>query len=184
MPECVFCKLIEGTMPSHKIYETEFTFVILDINPANPGHCLVIPKKHFENIYDADNAYLEDAIITCKIIAARLKEKLGAEGVNIIQNNEKVAGQLVEHLYFHVIPRYKDDKVVIGYNKKEATEADLRDMEEKLSITAAPKQEPTKEAAEETTEQPKEGEIEFVEEVPDEEESEEKLRKWAFEEDY
>lgn len=182
MPDCVFCKIVEGTIPSHKVYETEFTLVILDINPANPGHCLVIPKKHFETIYDADNTYLEDAIITCKIIAARLKEKLDAEGVNIIQNNEQAAGQLVKHMYFHVIPRYKDDKVVIGYNKKEATEADLRDMAEKLSIATVPKEE-AEETTEKSEEEPK-TDFEFVEDVPDEEESEEKLRKWAFEEEY
>ena len=130
--ECLFCKIVDGSVPSKKVYEDENVLCFLDINPANPGHTLVISKKHFENIFDADNEILESMINTAKIIANRLKERLGAEGVNIIQNNGREAGQLVNHIHIHVIPRYKHDKVMITYPRAKMEKKDFDEIQKKL----------------------------------------------------
>lgn len=108
MNDCIFCKIIAGEIPAEKIYEDEHTYAFLDINPNNFGHTLVLPKQHFENIFDLPADTLQHMQITAQKVAKALK-KFGAEGVNIISNNERAAGQLVFHAHTHVIPRYTDD---------------------------------------------------------------------------
>jgi histidine triad (HIT) family protein len=95
------------------IYENEYVMAFLDINPAGElsGHTLVITKKHYQNIHDVDEKDLEELIKTVKRIAIAVKNVSGADGVNILQNNEKAAGQLVPHIHFHVIPRKNGDGI-------------------------------------------------------------------------
>jgi len=106
MENCIFCKIIRGEMPCYKIYEDEKIIAFLDINPWTRGHCLVAPKKHFQDIFDVDEETLSALISAVKKISSLAKKKLGAIGVNILQNNGELAGQLVPHIHFHVIPRY------------------------------------------------------------------------------
>jgi histidine triad (HIT) family protein len=130
--ECIFCKIINGEIPSKKVYEDNDTLAFLDINPANPGHVLVVPKKHFENIFDIDEATLGKMMHVVKNIAKNLKEKLNPDGINIMQNNGKHAGQLVNHIHLHIIPRFNNDRVVISYPRYQISEADMDNILKKL----------------------------------------------------
>ncbi|SRR3989338_6356877 len=126
--ECLFCKIAQGAIPAKKVYEDKDTIAFLDINPANPGHTLIVPKKHAENIMDADDKSLESAITVVKKIARLVTEKTGAEGVNVLQNNGKRAGQIVNHVHFHVIPRFENDSMIISYPRMHANEAELDEV--------------------------------------------------------
>jgi len=106
---CIFCKIIANEIPSHKVYEDDKTLAILDIKPVNKGHALVMPKKHYANLEEIDEADLTAVILIVKKIGGWLKAKLGVEGYNVTINNDPVAGQIVQHLHFHVIPRHKGD---------------------------------------------------------------------------
>lgn len=109
MNDCLFCKIINGDIPSSKIYEDKYTYAFLDINPVNPGHTLVIPKKHFKNIFDISEKELCEVIKITKKISAAIKTAMDADGINIAMNNEATAGQIVFHAHTHVIPRYEGD---------------------------------------------------------------------------
>jgi len=113
---CIFCKIIAGKLPASKVYEDQDVLAFLDIKPVNPGHTLVIPKKHFESIFDTPDELVGKISIVAKKIAGVIQKNLGAEGVNIGMNNGSAAGQLVFHSHVHVMPRYgKDDlKLWIG----------------------------------------------------------------------
>lgn len=113
MTDCVFCKIINGEIKQDKIYEDKDTIVILDIRPASKkgGHCLVMPKKHYELFSDIPEKELEAIAKTLQKTTKALM-KFG-EGVNILQNNKRVAGQYVNHIHFHVIPRFEKDNITI-----------------------------------------------------------------------
>ena len=113
---CIFCKIANGDIPSRTIYENEKFRVILDNGPATDGHALVLPKEHFANLFEIPQDWAAEAAKTAKEAAMLLKDKLGAEGVNIVQNNGELAGQTVPHYHVHVIPRYKNDGQRILWN--------------------------------------------------------------------
>ncbi|MFA6170851.1 MAG: HIT family protein [Patescibacteria group bacterium] len=116
--DCIFCKIIAGQIPSYKVYEDEKTLAFLDINPVNPGHVLVVPKEHFANMEDVPEDILCAVIKTVKKVGKAIKEGLGAEGYNITENNDPVAGQIVPHIHFHVIPRIEGDGLHLWPQKK------------------------------------------------------------------
>jgi len=109
----IFEKIISGEIPCTKIYEDSDIFAFLDINPANYGHTLVIPKKPYKNIYELPDEIIEQLFKVVRKIAISIKKSIGAEGINIVMNNESPAGQIVFHAHVHVIPRYQNDN---GYN--------------------------------------------------------------------
>lgn len=110
MENCIFCKIVGGEIPTHgKLFEDEKTLAFLSTGPNNFGHALVIPKKHAANIYDTSEDTLNAVAHTTQKVAQALKKSLDADGVNVMQNNDKAAGQAVFHLHFHVIPRYLND---------------------------------------------------------------------------
>ncbi len=115
---CIFCKIINGEIPSYKVYEDEYTLAFLDIGPVNPGHTLVIPKKHFANIEAADEKTLCRVINTVKKVGLSLKKNLGVAGYNILEANDPVAGQSVPHLHFHLVPRSENDGLNLWPQKK------------------------------------------------------------------
>ncbi len=115
---CTFCKIIAGEIPSYKVYEDDYTIAFLDINPVNPGHTLVVPKQHFINIEEADEETLCQVIKVVKKIGLSLKENFSAEGYNVQVNNNLVAGQVVPHLHFHIIPRLLGDGMELWQQKK------------------------------------------------------------------
>lgn len=116
MNDCIFCKIINNELPSKTIYEDDLIKVIMNINPSTNGHLLVLPKKHYVNIFDIEEEIINHSF---KIIRDKLypllKEKLGCEGLTISENN--MLGQEIPHFHIHVTPRYKDDLVDYLYNK-------------------------------------------------------------------
>lgn len=114
--DCIFCKIINGEIPSYTIYEDEIVKVLLDINPDTNGHTLIIPKKHYENLIDIEEDVLHHINGIAKKMYNLLKEKLNCDGLTIIQNNNY--GQDIKHYHMHLLPRYKDDEYTLHYNKK------------------------------------------------------------------
>ena len=107
--ECIFCKIIRGDIPCKKVYEDDNVFAFLDISPNNPGHTLVIPKKHYTDIVDLPEDDAKNMITVAKKISTAILESTEASGVNLIMNNKAVAGQIVFHAHMHVIPRIPND---------------------------------------------------------------------------
>src|SRR6056297_908993 len=118
--DCIFCKIVKGEIPSRKVYESESSLAFLDINPVARGHTVVIPKKHYQNMLDISEGALKPFFSDLKKVSAKLKEKLDADGFNLLQNNFRAAGQLVDHFHFHVIPRRKNDEAFKFPEKIEA----------------------------------------------------------------
>lgn len=102
--DCIFCKIINGDIPSYTIYENEYVKCFLDINPLSNGHTLIIPKKHFKDAFDIDEKYLFEIHKASKIILNMLNEKLKPNGFQLVQNNGIV--QEVKHYHLHIIPKY------------------------------------------------------------------------------
>lgn len=115
--DCVFCKIIEGKISSHKVYEDENMIAILDANPVSKGHTLVIPKEHVENIHEAENMrYLHEGLVKT---SNAIEKAFDPEGINIAQNNGEAAGQEVFHLHFHVTPIYQGGELKVIYNRSD-----------------------------------------------------------------
>ncbi len=116
--DCIFCKILKGEVPCEKIYENDQVFAFLDIMPVNPGHTLVIPKEHFENIEELpENILCEMSKVVKKIGQAMIKG-LNVKGYNLALNNRTMAGQVVPHVHFHVIPRVKGDGLRLWPQRK------------------------------------------------------------------
>ncbi len=109
MENCIFCKIIAGEIPCNKVYEDENSFAFLDVNPINPGHTLLIPKEHHENLHEMPDQLLEKITPVVKKIATAIKTGVSASGINIGQNNGKSAGQVIFHYHIHIIPRFDND---------------------------------------------------------------------------
>lgn len=107
--DCIFCKIINGEIDSARVFENDNVFAFLDVSPLTKGHCLVIPKKHFENIFDIDKNVLEEIIFTAKNISRQMKERLNATGINLVNASGKTAEQSVFHFHLHIVPRYEND---------------------------------------------------------------------------
>ena len=107
--DCIFCKLANGDIPTNTIYEDEDFRVFLDAAPATKGHCLIVPKEHFDNLEELDDTVGAKVMPLAKKMMKLLKEKLNWEGFNVVQNNGAIAGQTVFHFHMHLIPRYKGD---------------------------------------------------------------------------
>lgn len=122
---CIFCKLANGVFPTNTIYEDELVRVILDANPATKGHALVLPKEHYRNLYDLDDKYASHVLLVAKKVANTMKNVLGCTGLNILQNNEAIAGQTVFHFHLHIIPRYEDDTLDLSFNDPQPIDADI-----------------------------------------------------------
>lgn len=106
---CIFCKIIQSKIPSHKVYEDEYSIAFLDIMPNNQGHTLVVPKEHYENIYVLPPETLARLSLSVQRISTAVKNAMDADGINVIMNNEVAAGQMVFHSHFHIIPRFQND---------------------------------------------------------------------------
>lgn len=109
---CIFCKIIDGEIPSYTIYEDDVVKVFLDVNPKSNGHTLIIPKNHTLDIDSIDSSTLSHIFDISKIIKKRLEERLGITGLTYIQNNGDV--QEVKHYHLHLIPSYKDYEKLIS----------------------------------------------------------------------
>lgn len=108
---CVFCKILNKDIPSAKLYEDDDFMIILDVGPATFGHALLIPKKHYANIYEMPEELLSKSVCLAKVWGEKLVKALNADGLNLVQNNGLAAGQTVDHYHLHLIPRYDNDAV-------------------------------------------------------------------------
>lgn len=125
MSDCIFCMIANGEIPSNTIYEDDDFRVILDNGPATKGHALVLPKQHYANLFEIPEETLAGAAKVAKKVAASIKEKLGCDGLNLVQNNGEAAGQTVMHFHLHIIPRYADDNQHILWNPTKPTAEEL-----------------------------------------------------------
>jgi histidine triad (HIT) family protein len=114
--DCVFCKIIDGQLPSMKIDEDDSTLTFMDIHPLSSGHCLVVPKHHAATIFEADVRDLEAAMVTAKRVALAIQEALRPDGLNVLQANGAAAFQSVPHFHLHLIPRWADDGKGFDWN--------------------------------------------------------------------
>ncbi len=132
-PNCIFCKIVAGEIPCHRVYEDEATLAFLDIGPITQGHVLVIPKNHVATL-DAMTA--EDAAAvgrTLVRVAGALLRASGAKGYNLLQNNGAVAGQVVEHVHFHLIPAYdKQRRLPVTWQAGELSQSQTKHWLERL----------------------------------------------------
>ena len=129
---CIFCKIIAGEIPSSKIYEDEEFQVMLDVSPATKGHALILPKKHYANLYDLPEEYAGDAMKLAKKMVTKITDKLGCEGFNLVQNNGDLAGQTVFHFHLHMIPRYQADRQTIGWKPQEVSQEELEEIKNQI----------------------------------------------------
>ena len=125
---CIFCKIANGEIPSTTLYEDEDFRVILDLGPATRGHALLLPKNHFANLFELDDATAQKAILVAKKMAGKMKTALGADGFNLVQNNGEAAGQTVFHFHMHLIPRYENDNAGILWEPGETTPEDMAEV--------------------------------------------------------
>ncbi len=129
---CIFCKIANGEIPSQTLYEDDSFRVILDLGPATKGHALVIPKEHYANLYELPEEQAGEAMKVAKKMAARMTDRLGCEGFNLIQNNGDLAGQTVFHFHMHMIPRYRADGQTIGWKPQEVTQEELEEVKKQI----------------------------------------------------
>jgi len=131
MTDCLFCKIINGEIPATKVYEDDNVLAFLDIHPVNPGHTLIVPKVHSDELLGTDDKVLEQMIVVTKRVAAAILRGLGYEAFNLEQNNGKIAGQVIPHLHWHIVPRRADDGLK-HWPGKEYGEGEANDVAVKI----------------------------------------------------
>ena len=132
--ECVFCKIAANLLPSYTICEDDLFKVILDVNPWSEGHSLIILKRHANNIYGLTNEECEKLFLLAAKTARVLNDALKPDGLNVIQNNGAAAGQSVDHFHTHLVPRYKNDGVILSFSGKKPSDDEFDAVAEKIKI--------------------------------------------------
>jgi len=130
---CIFCKIIDKEIPAKIVFENDKIVAFLDIFPISKGHTIVVPKKHFQNLEEIPENDLCELIKIVKRLAIEIRRKLNIEGYNLLQNNFKAAGQVINHIHFHIIPRNKnDEKFKLKIPRNQATEEELNSIMQQL----------------------------------------------------
>lgn len=133
MSACIFCKIVAEEIPATIVYENEHVLVFMDIGPIVKGHALIISRQHYDPVTETPDEILAEMHMAAKRIARAMMNGLGADGVNIMQNNGKAAGQEVPHIHIHVIPRFNDDGHHWNWNAKKYADFDeMKKLAEKL----------------------------------------------------
>jgi histidine triad (HIT) family protein len=133
MSDCIFCKIVAGEIPATTVYEDDETLVFMDIGPIIKGHALVIPKKHYDPVTETPDDVLARLHVVAKKVAKAQMNGFHADGVNIMQNNGKEAGQEVEHIHIHVIPRFKGDGHHWNWNTRKYEDfGEMNELAEKM----------------------------------------------------
>jgi len=125
---CLFCKIIAGSIPSHKLLETEQTFVFLDINPLSKGHCLIIPKHHAEKLHELP----PEAVTELGSVLVRVARALNVADYNVLQNNGAIAHQVVKHVHFHIIPKTETSGLGIVWPSQQVSKEELAAVAEEI----------------------------------------------------
>lgn len=132
MENCLFCRIIKGDVPAQRVYEDAQTLAFLDIKPVNPGHLLVISKRHSANLEEMEAADWQSLALAAQRLGRRLKERLGAPAYNFGINNGAEAGQEIGHLHIHLIPRFADDGHQ-SWGRQEYAPGDEEKIKDKLT---------------------------------------------------
>ena len=120
MSECLFCKIINGEIPSLKVYEDEHVFAFMDIMPLTKGHTLLIPKTHCKDLFEMPEDVARNLYAAAPKVANAIKKAFQPAGMNTVNNNGATAGQTVFHYHLHLIPRYDEtDGLVVGWNSRQ-----------------------------------------------------------------
>lgn len=129
---CIFCKIVRGEIPSIKLFEDDKTLAFMDINPGNSGHCLTIPKFHSENIFTTPDEWVAATAITTRRVARAVQTTLAPYGMNIVQANGPGAKQSVMHLHVHILPRAKDDNLMLNWGLVPGDMNAIKDLAERI----------------------------------------------------
>ncbi len=129
MADCIFCKIIAGEIPAAKLVETDKVVSFLDINPVNPGHALIVPRRHVSSFLDLQQNELHVMIFVARRVAAAVTEATGSPAFNILQNDGEAAGQIVDHCHMHVIPRAPEDGFSLGWRQLSYEEGELEALQ-------------------------------------------------------
>jgi len=135
---CSFCGIASGKEQASVVYEDDSIVAFMDLRPANVGHTLVVPREHWETIYDIPEKILADLFAVVKRVSVAVKKTVGAEGISILQFNERAAGQSVRHFHVHVIPRSRGDAIskfmgaMLGLGFEKVERKDLDEIAEKI----------------------------------------------------
>ena len=129
---CLFCKIIRGEIPCYKVYEDDDVLAFLDLNALTEGHTLIIPKKHYDNIFDIPEETLANISKVAKKLSIMYKEKLNCDGINIINANDKSAHQSIFHYHMHIIPRKNNDGIDLDFHGVLRTEEELNKTLKKI----------------------------------------------------
>ncbi|MFU0827943.1 MAG: HIT domain-containing protein [Lachnoclostridium sp.] len=129
---CIFCKIVNNEISSVSLYEDDDFKVILDISPATKGHAVLIPKKHFPNLFEMDEETAKKVFVVVAKVAKAMKEELKCDGFNILQNNGEIAGQTVFHFHIHLIPRYKGDSVQLTWDHVSYKDGEAAELAAKI----------------------------------------------------
>ena len=136
-PDCIFCKIIEGEIPSFKVHEDDRTMAFMDINPVSAGHVLVIPKFHTPDVFQAPAEWLAATIQATQAVARAVEATVKPQGINIVQANGPGAAQSVMHLHFHVIPRAADDGLAMNWELVPGDMDAIQEMAERIAANVA-----------------------------------------------
>jgi histidine triad (HIT) family protein len=130
--ECIFCKIVARELPSQIVDEDDRTVSFMDINPATRGHALVVPRRHAADLLEIDDDDLEATILAAQRLARRVSERLGADGVNLLNSCGRSAWQTVFHFHLHVIPRYEDDPLRLPWTPASGDQDEIAAAAEQL----------------------------------------------------
>ena len=133
MSNCIFCKIVNGDIPSSIVYEDEDFKAIMDISPASRGHVIILTKKHFDNLFELEDEVAGKVLLVAGRIAAAMKEELKCDGINLLQNNGEAAGQSVLHIHFHLIPRYKGDEIQLSWTPGKYEDGEALELANKIA---------------------------------------------------
>jgi len=132
MDNCIFCKIIDGSIPSTVVYEDDDFKAIMDISPAAKGHVLILPKKHCKDLLTIDTDVAAKALLVASKIANAMKKAFNCDGINLLQNSGEAAWQSVFHLHIHLIPRFTDDKVRVPWEHLTYSDGEAEEYAKKI----------------------------------------------------
>ncbi|MFH1225846.1 MAG: HIT family protein [bacterium] len=130
--DCIFCKIIKGEIPGHKVYEDDQVLAFLDITPVSKGHTLVVPKEHTDNLLTMSEEQIKQVFLAVQKIAKKIDEVLKPDGINLGMNNKPGAGQVIFHAHVHLMPRYANDGLKLWGKNYDYQEDEAMALAEKL----------------------------------------------------
>ena len=130
--DCIFCKIVRGEVPAQIVQEDERTVAFMDISPWTRGHALVIPREHSRNLYEISEDDLHATMSAAKRLAERMRERLGCDGVNLLNSSEPAAWQTVFHFHVHVLPRFEDDGLRPPAKPQDMSEDEIAELADRI----------------------------------------------------